>query len=157
MRLPPRRAATTNKRKERESLDTLNPSTTTKLAKPATSQAGSDKLSEPVSSNQLLAGYLAHEYLTKGTLFGQPWDSARAEAVLVSGVESNRVKPSEKDEAEPSKENFQRYVEVSSLLKVDGAHFPGIVNPTQLARFLQMWGPVWRRGARSLGAHFLLC
>ncbi|OAY32682.1 uncharacterized protein LOC122721545 [Manihot esculenta] len=139
MRLPPRRVLTSNKRKERECFDSLKPfPPPTKLAKPSIPQVGSEKLPDPVSSNQLLAGYLAHEYLTKGTLFGQPWDPAGAEAVA---GEPKKVKPSQKakeEEAEPNKENYQRYVEVSSLLKAEGAHLPGVVNPSQLSRFLQM-------------------
>ncbi|XP_048232258.1 uncharacterized protein LOC125370508 [Ricinus communis] len=166
MRLPPRRVLTSNKRKDREGFDTLKPSPPqppappTKLPKPTVlpQLSGSAKLSEPapvcvsvsVLSNQLLAGYLAHEFLTKGTLFGQRWDPARAEASGGgggSGSESNvsnnnhRTKASQKGkEAEPSKEreNYQRYVEVSGLLKGDGAHLPGIFNPSQLAHFLQM-------------------
>ncbi|CAK7349314.1 unnamed protein product [Dovyalis caffra] len=118
MRLPPRRVLTPSKRKEREGPDTLKPSTPTKLTKPTPSQAGSDKVLDSASSNQLLAGYLAHEYLTKGTFFGQPWDPARAEAVPVSsGVDPIPDKPSHGAEsestgkAEPNKENYQRYVE----------------------------------------------
>ncbi|XP_021630726.1 uncharacterized protein LOC110628390 [Manihot esculenta] len=145
MRLPPRRVSTSSKRKEREGFDSLKPfppppppTTPTKLAKPSIAQVGAGKPSDPVPSNKLLAGYLAHEYLTKGTLLGQPWDPARAEEVA---VESKKIKPSQigkEEEAEPNKENYKRYVEVSSLLKAEGAHISGVVNPSQLARFLQM-------------------
>ncbi|XAR58659.1 hypothetical protein NMG60_11014141 [Bertholletia excelsa] len=86
------------------------------------SPAPTHKPKEPDSSNQLLAGYLAHEFLTKGTLFGLPWNPARAEGLT--------------RKAEPRDEKYQRYLEVSDLIKMDGAHFPGTVNPTQLARFL---------------------
>ncbi|KAE7997862.1 hypothetical protein FH972_002461 [Carpinus fangiana] len=146
MRLPPRRVltpnATNNKRKdrEREEFDALKPpptpTTTTKLPKPDAPKA------EPISpsSNQLLAGYLAHEFLNKGTLFGQLWDPVENEVVPASP--KKRAKPSRNGKAdEPSRgqlEDYQRYVEVASLLKTDGAHLPGIVNPTQLACFLQM-------------------
>ncbi|KAJ9176472.1 hypothetical protein P3X46_011781 [Hevea brasiliensis] len=144
MRLPPRRVLTSNKRKGREGFDSLKPSppptptSTTKLAKPSISQVGAGKLPDPVSSNQLLAGYLAHEYLTRGTLFGQPWDPARAEEVA---LEPKKIKPSQRlkeEETQPNKETYKRYVEVSSLLKAGGSHLPGVVNPSQLARFLQM-------------------
>lgn len=139
MRLPPRRVLTPSKRKEREGPDTLKPSTPTKLSKPASPQASSEKGLDSASSNQLLAGYLAHEYLTKGTLFGQPWEPARAEAVPVSGVDpAGVVKPARKAEPEPNKDNYERYVEVSRLLKIGGPNIPDIINPTQLARFLQM-------------------
>jgi hypothetical protein len=30
-------------------------------------------------------------------------------------------------------------VEVTALLKSGGTHLPGVVNPTQLARFLDLW------------------
>ncbi|XP_059660313.1 uncharacterized protein LOC132306773 [Cornus florida] len=134
-----------NKRKEREeAFECMKP--TTKLAKPTFSRADSPTAPEAVnrvSSNQLLAGYLAHEFLTKGTLFGQQWDPARAEAVPVS-AELRRLKSIQKAKAEPSSkaevqmEKYERYVEVADLFKTDGAHLPGVVNPTQLARLLQL-------------------
>ncbi|GFP83388.1 hypothetical protein PHJA_000482200 [Phtheirospermum japonicum] len=72
---------------------------------------------------------MAHEFLTKGTLFGQKFDSARADAVP--------VQPGK--EAEPSgKPKPQSYAEVANLLKSERSHIPGIVNPTQLARWIQM-------------------
>lgn len=160
MRLPPRRVLTqTNKRKEREGFDGVKQPSITKLPKPkptTTFQSGSK---DPASSNQLLAGYLAHEFLTQGTLFGQPWDPARAEAVPVSvsstldlrkgkptqtqtqigGAEPEPESTTSGRRAEPPQlENYQRYVELANLLKTDGAHLAGIVNPTQLARLLQM-------------------
>ncbi|KAK6239033.1 hypothetical protein QUC31_004502 [Theobroma cacao] len=141
MRLPPRRVSMpNNKRKERDDFDLkhLNPPTT-KLLKPAAPLAGSDKAAHPVHSNQLLAGYLAHEFLTRGTLFGQPQLTA---AESRKGIREE-AEPSERSRAgdaepKPKEEKHQRYVEVASLLKTDGAHIPGIVNPSQLARFLQM-------------------
>lgn len=83
---------------------------------------------------------MAYEFLTKGTLFGQKLDPARAEAVPLpsSAAEGKRMKPSQIEEAaEPSKQH-QSYGELATLLKTDGAHIPGIVNPTQLARWIQM-------------------
>ncbi|KAB2018419.1 hypothetical protein E1A91_D08G232200v1 [Gossypium mustelinum] len=146
MRLPPRRVSMpNNKRKERDDFDIkrLNPPPLTKLPKPAVSLAGSEKAaSQPGLSNQLLAGYLAHEFLTHGTLFGQTWDLARPQQT--SAESRKRIgedsAPNQRSDAEPKprEEKRQRYVEVASLLKTDGAHIPGIVNPTQLARFLQM-------------------
>lgn len=134
-----------NKRKERDGFNVPKPSVK-KPARPTIRGSASlapKKPPEPDSSNQLLAGYLAHEFLTKGTLFGQQWDPARAEAVAVS-AESRRMKSAascsqrEKGKAEPRVEKYERYVEVADLLKTDGAHLPGVVNPSQLARFLQM-------------------
>ncbi|XP_065876801.1 uncharacterized protein [Euphorbia lathyris] len=155
MRLPPRRVLTSNKRKECEGYDSLKPSsptlpasssllptttTKTKLAKPVAPPQAKKIRSEPepASSNQLLAGYLAHEYINKGTLFGQPWDPTKPQA-----AESNkRIKVSQSQksrETEPSKVNYERYVEVSNLLmREEGAHVAGVYNPSQLARFLQM-------------------
>ncbi|XP_041006490.1 uncharacterized protein LOC121251193 [Juglans microcarpa x Juglans regia] len=143
MRLPPRRVLTPNaldrKRKERDGFDEFKPSTTTtnKLFKPDAPEE------EPISfnRNRLLAGYLAHEYLTRGTLLGRPWDPVQDEAVPVSnGGTSNE---NGEDEERPRRgrrqvEDYERYVEVVNLLKTDGAHVPGIVNPTQLASFLQL-------------------
>ncbi|PKU62643.1 uncharacterized protein LOC110112863 [Dendrobium catenatum] len=71
------------------------------------------------AGNRLLAGYLAHEFLTSGTLFGQMWDPARS------------VQPVRKPEP------VMAYADVAVLLKGNGAHIPGVVNPTQLARWLQ--------------------
>ncbi|KAK9724269.1 hypothetical protein RND81_05G059900 [Saponaria officinalis] len=88
------------------------------------------------SSNRVLAGYMAYEFLTKGTLFGQKFDPARAEAIPVSAAEPKR-KPgsSEPVGVKPSRS----YAEVAQLLKGEGgAHIPGVVNPTQLARWIQM-------------------
>ncbi|KAF8394242.1 hypothetical protein HHK36_020449 [Tetracentron sinense] len=109
------------KRKEREAFDTLT----------ATSKAV-----EPASSNRLLAGYLAHEFLSQGTLFGQRWDPAQAEVAPVS-AEPKKANSSQTSKAEQSTKQ-QSYMEVASLLKMDGANIPGIVNPTHLFRWLQM-------------------
>lgn len=140
-----------NKRKEREGLEGFKPSaiTTKSLAKPSIHRAPAQaKSPQPTYNNQLLAGYLAYEFLSKGTLFGETYDPARAEAVPLSqpaGSGSARGKPiPDKRKAEPSGEDdkqtekHQRYLELAELLKADGAHLPGIVNPTQLARFLQL-------------------
>ena len=142
------------KRKEREVFYSFKPSTPPPpplLPSSASAQAAAKKptvlkADEPASSNRLLAGYMAYEFLTKGTLFGQKFDPARAEAVPVGGgggggsssssaAELKSVKP----KAEPSlKKEHQSYAEVASILKTDGAQIPGIVNPTQLARWIQM-------------------
>lgn len=89
---------------------------------------------DSVASNRLLAGYLAHEFLSRGTLFGEKYEPARSEAASMascSPAECKRTKP------EARKEN-QSYAEVASILKMDGAHLPGIVNPAQLARWIKM-------------------
>ncbi|XVF32351.1 hypothetical protein REPUB_Repub17cG0074400 [Reevesia pubescens] len=151
MRLPPRRVSmpNNNKRKERDDFDLkhLTPSPPTKLPKSAVPIAAPDKAAHPVHSNQLLAGFLAHEFLTQGTLFGQRWDPARPQQTAAESRRGIReeAEPSERSTAgdaepklKPSVEKHLRYVEVASLMKTDGAHIPGIVNPSQLARFLQM-------------------
>ena len=129
LKQPPRRfpapLGASNKRKERDSFDACEIPKKTKLITPAPVPVSSKPL-EPASHNRLLAGYLAHEFLTKGTLLGEKWPPVRAEA------EPGR------EEAEPKVEARKRYVAVTDLLKTDGAQIPGIINPTQLGRYLQM-------------------
>ena len=131
------------KRKEREALYSLKPSASTASAlalapAPAPAPAQASKPSELKSSNRLLAGYMAYEFLTRGTLLGQKFDPARAEAVPVGSLSSSAES---KREAEPSvkKKEHQSYGEVANILKTEGTHIPDIVNPTQLARWIQMW------------------
>ncbi|KAH0876550.1 hypothetical protein HID58_063944 [Brassica napus] len=149
MRLPPRRVLTTEKRKERDGVisSVVKPpeSTVTKfppppnLGPPAVNSISKKALiaAEPVGSNQLmLAGYLSHEFLTSGTLFGEQWNPARAQACP---PEPKKVKPNHAVEpVEESEPKRKRYMEVANLLRSDGAHMPGIVNPAQLARFLKL-------------------
>lgn len=105
--------ATSRKRKERDGSD----------APPAAKTEPVESGAPPVG-NRLLAGYLAHEFLTQGTLFGQRWDPA----------ETKNPDRGRADEPGPVK----AYAEVACLLKAEGAHIPGVVNPTQLSRWLQM-------------------
>lgn len=96
----------------------------------------------PAQSNRLLAGYMAYEFLTRGTLFGQRFDPARPESVPVSAAEpkrkSNQTEP-DLGGKRPKLEPNRSYTEVAELLKGDGgAHIPGVVNPTQLSRWIQM-------------------
>ncbi|PON37721.1 embryo sac development arrest protein [Parasponia andersonii] len=134
--------AASRKRKEREAFYSLK-SSTPPLPPSASAQAAAKKpavpkADEPASSNRLLACYMAYEFLTNGTLFGQKFDPARAEAVPVGGSSSAESRKP-KLEAEPIvRKEHQSYSEVASILKTDGAHIPGIVNPTQLARWIQM-------------------
>ncbi|MFS8014802.1 hypothetical protein Hanom_Chr15g01348741 [Helianthus anomalus] len=104
-------------------------------------------------ADMLLAGYMAHEFLTKGTLLGQLYDPTKAD-VPPAAIRTMRKlnngsvnwgnrkavelepKPSEnKIRREPELTKNQRYVEVSKLL-TNGAHIAGVVNPSQLARIL---------------------
>lgn len=114
------RGAAPNKRKDREY---QKPS---KFIKPsqhqrATANAVSNKQESSAANNQLLAGYMAYEFLSKGTLLGQPWQKL--------------TKPREL--AEPIKmKAHEKYVEVVGLLKRDGGvQIPGVVNPTQVNPF----------------------
>ncbi|ESQ36531.1 hypothetical protein EUTSA_v10010011mg [Eutrema salsugineum] len=149
MRLPPRRVLTPDKRKERDgdisSVVKKSPEiAVTKLPPPPGNSISrkSPIAAESVGSNQLmLAGYLSHEFLTNGTLFGEQWNSVRAQVGPLSAqsVEPKMLKPSHTIEpAEESEPKRKRYAEVASLLRADGAHLPGIVNPAQLARFLKL-------------------
>ncbi|XP_021888558.1 uncharacterized protein LOC110807679 [Carica papaya] len=139
MRPPPRRVLTPNKRKEREEFDAVRPPAA-KAFKPDALRAGFNKAAvvQGPSKNRILAGYLAHEFLTRGTLFGETWDPAR---VQVAEPRKN-MQPSQKAEAEKGDEARERkrqgYVEVAYVMRADGTHLPGIVNPAQLARFLQL-------------------
>ncbi|KAG2262048.1 hypothetical protein Bca4012_013297 [Brassica carinata] len=120
MRLPPRRMLTSDKR--------ILPSVVAE--KPTTSTTTA---AEQAGSNQLLAGYLAHEFLSKGTLFGEQWNLARSESI----AEARKNKPCH--DIEPSDDyKRRRYVEVADILRADGAFMPGIVNPSQLARSLKL-------------------
>lgn len=92
-------------------------------------------MAKPVWSNRLLAGYMAHEFLTQGTLLGQKFDPARAQAVPLA---AEAKKPPATAEPSTGSPKIKSYDEVASLLKKEGAHIPGIVNPTQLARWIQM-------------------
>lgn len=79
------------------------------------------------AKNRLLAGYLAHEFLTKGTLLGQPFGPAGAE-------------PAKPAVAVKVEQPLASYAELAYLLKFDGTHVPGIVNPTQLGCWIQKGG-----------------
>lgn len=91
-----------------------------------------------ISSNRLLAGFLAYEFLNKGTLFGEKYEPAPVQAPAPARSEAGckRMKP-EAAALRVEMEN-QSYAEVASILKMDGAHLPGIVNPAQLARWIKM-------------------
>ncbi|XP_010264996.1 PREDICTED: uncharacterized protein LOC104602843 [Nelumbo nucifera] len=152
----PRRVLTpgvSRKRKEREGFDAhaLKVSTTTTTA----------SKEEPASANKLLAGYLAQEFLRKGTLLGQKWDPARAEATPIESRKPNpgilnhhhhQQKAAEAAELKPPTRNaaasvkHPSYDDVARLLKADGTHIAGIVNPKQLAEWLQMRGTRGEQG-----------
>ncbi|KAL2321070.1 hypothetical protein Fmac_030039 [Flemingia macrophylla] len=121
MRLPSRRVPwptvpNSNKRKERDQASPSSKPTSpfTKLSRP---RSGPEPI---VPNHMLLAGYLANEFLTKGTLLGR-----------------NLGQPVNPD-VESKQQKHERYVELSLFLKTEGAHLFGIVNPTQLAHFLKL-------------------
>lgn len=98
--------------------------------------SASARLKVEVKGNRLLAGYLAHEFLTKGTLMGQQWDPARAVAEPVVGKPTMKRGAAAADRAKPAP--MGSYADVAQLVKTEGAYVPGVVNPAQLARWLQM-------------------
>ncbi|KAK8338566.1 hypothetical protein V6Z11_A09G263600 [Gossypium hirsutum] len=124
------------KRKEREPFYSFKPS----MPVQSPVYTGPKPLPSSNCSNQLLAGYMAHEFLTRGTLLGQKFDPARSEAVPVIGSLAGPRKPVVKLETEPRnlKKESQSYADVARILKDDGTHILGIVNPTQLSRWIKM-------------------
>ncbi|KAE8782979.1 hypothetical protein D1007_43607 [Hordeum vulgare] len=110
------------KRKERE-LQQLGPAPAPAPTKAAELSA---KPARAGNNNKLLAGNLAHEFLTHGTLLGR-----RIEP-------SHHHHPPAPAPPRPEPEPKRRYAELSWLLMTNGAHIPGVVNPTQLGRWLQI-------------------
>ncbi|KAK7344032.1 hypothetical protein VNO77_13239 [Canavalia gladiata] len=105
----------------------------------------STKAAEPKPSNRLLAGYLAHEFLTKGTLLGQKFEPASDISVCSTSAEGKRSQLSFQaavSAVEPTRPDVRKdhesYSEVASIMKTDGTHIKGIVNPTQLSRWIHM-------------------
>uniref|UniRef100_A0A2P2IZG1 Embryo sac development arrest 6 n=1 Tax=Rhizophora mucronata TaxID=61149 RepID=A0A2P2IZG1_RHIMU len=126
------------KRKERESfLCPLKPSASAQAQARLSANPASKIEEESVCPNRLLAGYMAYEFLTKGTLFGQKFDPARAQAVPVWGGVSGDPRTGKPEAETGLTKQHKSYAEVASILKTDGAHVPGIVNPTQLATWIQ--------------------
>ncbi|KMZ69803.1 hypothetical protein ZOSMA_206G00120 [Zostera marina] len=72
------------------------------------------------NNNMLFAGYLAHEYLKRGTLMGQRWNPSPT-------TEEEKV---EKDDDD----GMKIYNDVSSLV-MSGVHITDVVNPTELNRW----------------------
>ncbi|KAL1199636.1 hypothetical protein V5N11_019399 [Cardamine amara subsp. amara] len=143
MRLPPRRVisgAVAGKQTETTVINPPPPPIKSILKKTptVTPPPSTTAVAEPIGSNQLLAGYLAHEFLNKGTLFGEQWNPARAQAgpFTAQSIEPRKTKPNH--DIEPIDHKRRRYVEVANILRVDGVHLPGIVNPSQLARSFKL-------------------
>ncbi|KAK1267697.1 hypothetical protein QJS04_geneDACA000018 [Acorus gramineus] len=90
---------------------------------------------QPPSTKRLLAGYFAHEFLTRGTLFGQKFDPARAEAA--AALQAQPQSPNADTARLQPEEPPVGYSDVAYLLKTDGAHIPSVYNPAQLVRWMQ--------------------
>ncbi|KAI3676840.1 hypothetical protein L1987_86454 [Smallanthus sonchifolius] len=150
--LPP--GASRLKRKDREPLLPTKrpPPRTTVPASATTKTSTGSKSIEITSSNKLLAGYMACEFLTKGTLLGHKFDGARSEAAA-------RGKFRPVAEARTAVNGDERYKEITSLLmmKSDGGGcIPGIVNPTELCRWIEMrWFSETRVGLMVDSPEFL--
>ncbi|EOA31737.1 hypothetical protein CARUB_v10014951mg [Capsella rubella] len=87
-----------------------------------------------VPSNWLLAGYMAHEFLTCGTMLGRKLYPGWAEVgPLVSPPPQQQ-----QQNKEARKTRQSNYSDVAGVFKTDGNHVPGVVNPTQLAKWIQM-------------------
>ncbi|PIA36301.1 hypothetical protein AQUCO_03400300v1 [Aquilegia coerulea] len=115
------------------------------LAKPKPlALSANNKDGDDDKKNRLLAGYLAHEFLTKETIFGQKWDPARAEAAPVSVKESRNKKRARVEQKQPPPIKRKCYEEVANLLKCEETQIPGIINPSQLVHWLQIIS-VWRK------------
>lgn len=131
----PRQIFTPRKRKAWESCPSLfKPSTpeansASKIKRSAPIPAAANPVSQ-LTSNRLLAGYMAHEFLSKGTLFGQSFDPARLNALPVKTSSSAELK-------RVNSETHRSYGDVASILMSDEIQIPGIVNPTQLTRWMQ--------------------
>ncbi|KAM7257400.1 hypothetical protein ACFE04_013141 [Oxalis oulophora] len=122
---PPLIPISSRKRKEREPITYGNKS--------------SSSAHQP--AKPLLAGYLAFEFLTKGTLFGQVFDAGRADAVPLFGGAADWRKGGAKPMNNNNKkkeqlQQHQSYADVARILKTDGAYIPKVVNPTQLGRWI---------------------
>lgn len=94
---------------------------------PAIAEPGKPAPARAAGNKKMLAGHLAHEFLAHGTLLGRRVEPSRA---------SSAQAPAPAARAEPDPK--RRYTEVSWLLMTTGAHIPGVVNPTQLGRWLQI-------------------
>ncbi|KAL6903515.1 hypothetical protein ACP4OV_004328 [Aristida adscensionis] len=121
--------------------------------KPALAPAPSPAPARGANDNKLLAGQLAHEFLTHGTLLGrrvEPRGSGPAKAPAPSPApipapapapapaQAPAPAPAQRAAARDGPDSKRRYAEVSWLLMASGAHIPGVVNPTQLGRWLNI-------------------
>ncbi|KAK4744584.1 hypothetical protein SAY87_010896 [Trapa incisa] len=121
---------TLRKRKEREPM--LSGAEVDAARKPAGPTAPAEASSHPEFDNRILASYMAYEFLTRGTLLGQKLNNGRTEADRVS-----LPGPSSETHTNEIKES-RSYTELACILKMEGVHIPMIINPTELAGWIQM-------------------
>ncbi|OIW21326.1 hypothetical protein TanjilG_32139 [Lupinus angustifolius] len=117
----------------------LPPVTSRKRKHKDSDEPAKPKASEPIQSNQLLAGYLAHEFLTNGTLFGERFNPYSTR--YNTKPSSNKTEPSKSQmdsKAVGPAVNYESYGDVAYIMKTDGTHIKGIVNPTQLSQWIHM-------------------
>ncbi|KAG6480718.1 uncharacterized protein LOC122016355 [Zingiber officinale] len=122
------------KRKERDSSDSsLTQSPAVAAPEPSHARIGPSPIPVPgpvrAGNNRLLAGCLAHEFLTGGTLLGKRWGKE-------TGAGSELDKAASSGESTRGREAPSSYAAVTYLLKAEAACIPGVVNPTQLAHWL---------------------
>ncbi|XP_047095912.1 uncharacterized protein LOC124708276 [Lolium rigidum] len=89
-----------------------------KCSDAATSASLPDPAAAGSGGNRLLAGYLAHEFLARGTVLGERRGPGG---------------PDTGSEATQGLGQAARYEAVAALVQGGGARVPGVVNPAQLA------------------------
>ncbi|XP_010526492.1 PREDICTED: uncharacterized protein LOC104804040 [Tarenaya hassleriana] len=141
MRLPPRRVLTAEQPRrngEQPATPRVRNRTSAQTGFPRAVAPTTVDAAELTRSNQILAGYLAYEFLTSSTLFGEPWKPRAPAAGAVTGESRKRDRAAEPKTSPPVEEKRRRYAEVCHLLKAGGTHLAGVVNPSQLAGILKL-------------------
>ncbi|ERN18901.1 hypothetical protein AMTR_s00067p00165630 [Amborella trichopoda] len=96
-------------------------------------QASNDSKQDQAESepaNRILAYYLAHEFLSHGSLFGLTW--SRAAGSSLADLDEPRYS------TRSSPRSREIYADVASIVKSEDVHLPGIVNPIQLSHWLEL-------------------
>ncbi|PKA54155.1 hypothetical protein AXF42_Ash018165 [Apostasia shenzhenica] len=94
---------------------------------------GASPSTEPApvpSDNWLLAGYLAHEFLTKGTLFGKRWAAEPAE--LGSGSASGKARRVGLGSCDPPR---PAHTDEAYHVITEGVRLRRVFNPSNLAQW----------------------
>lgn len=93
----------------------------------------------PVNAKKLvnwrLACFMSNEYLTRGTLLGRPWPPQDSNPNWhgISDKSKSKFASLDQDEAESRREKEAMYHTLTDSIRAGDIHFPGIVNPSQLA------------------------